>query len=267
MKLRHLKFSLIELLITIAIIAILAGMLLPALNAAREKAQSISCMGNIRQLGLGVQQYCNDSNDYLPVLNDSWSDSTHAGWKKQLMPNVTKYRMPSEDGDIPKTAYYTGVFRCPTWASVLPNAESWTEKWTYPRAGGYGWSDRITYFDAAQVNFISDSPLDMKRLTHLSETFSISDMQVRKEDSQELHLSRIAPPSDVFGTDTALGLELYLPVHNKTGYNLVWLDGHGSFKTSRQMIFGIGPGGARTAANNAGLFFAFHNYYYNPKFK
>lgn len=107
----------------------------------------------------------------------------------------------------------------------------------------------------------------MKRLTHLSETFSISDMQVRKEDSQEQHLSRIAPPSDVFGTDTALGLKLYLPVHNKTGYNLVWLDGHGSFKTSRQMIFGIGPGGARTAANNAGLFFAFHNYYYNPKFK
>ena len=59
-------FSLIELLVVIAIIGILASLLMPALGRAKGKARETYCLGNLRQLGLGVTMYADDYNGKLP---------------------------------------------------------------------------------------------------------------------------------------------------------------------------------------------------------
>lgn len=59
------NFTLVELLIVIAIIAILAALLLPALKKARESAHSILCVNNLKQQGMGFQQYSSDFNGWI----------------------------------------------------------------------------------------------------------------------------------------------------------------------------------------------------------
>jgi type II secretory pathway pseudopilin PulG len=99
------------LLVVIAIIAILAGMLLPALARAKDKAKTIQCVNNTRQLGLAAMMYAGDNQDYLPPFNlrdyanVRWGVAGEADWWPAL---IESYLPPALD----TSASSRPVWRC-----------------------------------------------------------------------------------------------------------------------------------------------------------
>ena len=68
--LRAAAFTLLELLVVMAIIGVLAALMLPALSRSKESARAVACMSNLHQIGVALQLYIQENNNHLPVMRD-----------------------------------------------------------------------------------------------------------------------------------------------------------------------------------------------------
>ena len=121
-------FTLIELLVVISIIAILAAMLLPALNNAREKARSIACLNITKQFGVAIHSYLNDNNewlfpyrDYAPVNEKYWNQSGDRGYIAPYLQDKTGLEIGrGRQAGSPYTPFRS-PFACPNLEALPDN--------------------------------------------------------------------------------------------------------------------------------------------------
>jgi prepilin-type processing-associated H-X9-DG protein/prepilin-type N-terminal cleavage/methylation domain-containing protein len=101
------NFTLVELLVVIAVISVLAGMLLPALERARDSAMSILCLNNQKQIGIAENMYSNDFSGWCAPVWEGFPDADGNNWNQ----NITANGYLQE----PQTGQET-VFLCPSYA-------------------------------------------------------------------------------------------------------------------------------------------------------
>lgn len=222
----------IELLVVVAIIAILAGMLLPALKKSKDSAKMIQCTSNLKQIGVLMAQYIDESNSYYPLCYDT--NDTYMHWPSKLI--------------VSGGLNSTNIFICPSVpvSSVNSYLVSKTLTIEQKMAGTclgytsygihrYGTSPSRSDVDGGGYKWVKAVSLPANMLVAL-------DFETTGQPSDGWYYSWHAAFLD---GDVAASSAALMSRHNRR-FNLLYTDGHVAPSSLRELQFGTNT----EAANN-----------------
>ena len=206
-------FTLIELLVVIAIIAILAGMLLPALNSARERSRSVACQNNLKQIATFAGMYVDDHEEYLSPSECM----DHNGFVAKLTPYTgIDYKKASKS---PKEA---SIFLCPSDRKRM----AWTGTSTIGKVcWSYGKNYYTNSLDSTTPNANNKNYADGKGAVKLNQIRQPSKtMHLTDVTRDNLNACTFTNDMRPFNADDTRAFEVELR-HNG-GAVVAWHDGH-----------------------------------------
>lgn len=190
----HHAFSLVELLVVLAIIGIMAALLLPALSAAKARANNTVCVSNLRQLGIATRLYSEDNNNTLPsaeILPTDPIDPQHP------LPRICDVLASYVGKAIGTNANTATVFRCPSDNLGYFSTEGSSYEWNADLNG-----QRIDQTESKHLYLVAKTPGGPTLSTNWTVQF---------------------PPET---TPLLLDYDEFHPRPPKSGKNVVYMDGH-----------------------------------------
>lgn len=233
-------FTLIELLVVIATIAVLMGILLPALGRARKQARDVSCLSNLKQLGVALQMYAQECDDYIPRA----LDNQNAKWVLVFVPFLGDRSRKIED------YRKIDVYQCPSFPPTGAGINGYANReqtvdyvvnaWDMDKPG-------LTNGNKGQQK---DDPTKLHSVQRPSERIYLADNEAGDwrpvvRDRYDLNLVSNLNLLDVWSTThlpasdrTPMGDNLHRRVaqdrHRNRGCNNLFFDGHSAWLSAEE---------------------------------
>jgi len=196
------KFSLVELLVVVAIIGILFSLLMPMLAKSREKARESVCVSHQKQLSTALFMYATDHDNYVPANNT---------WRELILPYIQAEREDDE------------VYNCPL--SKISHV-TWTEQ-------GIGFNKRMGNLVNDRANAHNDTIVKLTRVNSPTDTILIGDTNDNFTTNWSLWKRLVLPSEQAQRTFTVSD-------RHRDGLNSSWVDGHVKWSSRLEIFYGNG---------------------------